>query len=202
MPSNEVHHAVRADLDALGATLADAFHDDPMMAWIYPDADNRKANSQAFMRAGLEIGFPHGHVYSIAPNAGAAVWAPPDVDMFDDAAITDMFTMLGEQIGGRSEEVGNGLLQINEKHPHDVPHFYLFILGTQRAQQSKGLGSTLMREILDRCDRQGLGAFLESSNIRNVPFYERHGFRVTAEVTLSPEFTARPMWRDPQPSRA
>jgi GNAT superfamily N-acetyltransferase len=198
MPSNEVHHAVRADLDALEATLADAFRDDPMMAWIYPDADSRSANSQAFMRAGLEIGFPHGHVYSIAPNAGAAVWAPPDVDMFDDAAITDMFTLLGEQIGERSEEVGNGLLQINEHHPHDEPHFYLFILGTERAHQGKGLGSQMMTEILDRCDRQGLGAYLESSNIRNVPFYERHGFRVLAEVSPSPDFTARPMWREPR----
>jgi len=196
--STAVRHAVRADLEPLQGALADAFADDPMMAWIYPDADTRPEFTQAFMRAGLEIGFPHGHVYSITPNAGAAVWAPPDVDMFDDAAITNMFTILGEQIGARSEEVGNGLLQINEHHPHDVPHFYLFILCTTRAQQGKGLGSSLMREVLDRCDRQGLGAYLESSNLRNVPFYERHGFKVITEVTLSPEFTARPMWREPQ----
>jgi GNAT superfamily N-acetyltransferase len=200
MPSNEVHHAVRADLDALEATLADAFHDDPMMAWIYPDPDTRPTHAQAFMRLGLEIGFPHGHVYSIAPDAGAAVWAPPDVDLFDDAAVTNMFTMLGEQIGERSEEVGSGLLQVTEHHPRDVPHFYLFILGTQRTHQGKGLGSDLMREVLDRCDRQGLGAYLESSNVRNVPFYERHGFKVTADVAVSPECTIRPMWRDPKPA--
>src|SRR6476659_8220556 len=153
MASHVVHHAVRADLDALEVTLADAFHDDPMISWIYPDADTRPQSSQAFMRSGLEIAFPHGHVYSITPNAGAAVWAPPDVDMFDDQAITDMFTMLGEQIGERSDEVGGGLLPINEHHPHDEPHFYLFILGTERASQGKGLGSHLMTEILDRCDR-------------------------------------------------
>jgi ribosomal protein S18 acetylase RimI-like enzyme len=198
MTSNEVHHAVRADLDSLEATLADAFHDDPMMAWIYPETDTRPAHSQAFMRAGLDMGFPHGHVYSATPDAGAAVWAPPDVDLFDDAAITNMFTLLGEQIGARAEEVGNGLLEVSAHHPHDVPHFYLFILGTKRSQQSKGLGSSLMREVLDRCDRQGLAAYLESSNPRNVPFYERHGFKVTAEVALSPECTIRPMWRDAQ----
>jgi len=196
MTSNEVHHAVRADLDSLEATLADAFHDDPMMAWIYPETETRPAHSQAFMRAGLEMGFPHGHVYSATPDAGAAVWAPPDVDLFDDAAITNMFTLLGEQIGARAEEVGNGLLEVSAHHPHDVPHFYLFILGTKRSQQGKGLGSSLMREVLDRCDRQGLAAYLESSNPRNVPFYERHGFKVTAEVALSPECTIRPMWRD------
>src|SRR3954451_10177787 len=128
MAPTEVHHAVRADLDTLEVTLADAFRDDPMMAWIYPDPETRPAFSQAFMRAGLEIGFPRGHVYSVGGDAGAAVWAPPDVDLFDDAAITQMFTTLGEQIGARSDEVGAGLLSINEHHPHDEPHFYLFIL--------------------------------------------------------------------------
>ena len=57
--------------------------------------------------------------------------------------------MLGEQIGARAEEVGNGLLQINEHHPHDEPHFYLFILGARRAQQGNGLGSKLIREVLE-----------------------------------------------------
>lgn len=193
-----VRHAVRRDLDELDGALEDAFADDPMMHWIYPDPATRSQFAREFMRGGLEIGFPHGHVYATGANEGAAVWSPPDIDLFDDATITQFFGMLGEQIGARAEEVGNGLLQINEHHPHDEPHFYLFILGTRRAQQGGGLGSKLIREVLDKCDRQGLGAYLESSNARNVPFYERHGFRVLAEVALSPEFTARPMWRDPQ----
>ena len=77
MTSNEVHHAVRADLDALEATLADAFHDDPMMAWIYPDAETRGRHLPAFMRLSLDIGFPRGHVYAVGANLGAAIWAPP-----------------------------------------------------------------------------------------------------------------------------
>lgn len=193
-----VRHAVRKDLDDLERALADAFMDDPMMAWIYPDEASRVEHMPRFMRSALDIGFPHGHVYAVGGSSGAAVWAPPDVELFDDAAITDMFTMLAKQIGSRSDEVGAGLLAINEHHPHDEPHFYLFVLGTTRAQQGGGLGSSLMTEVLDRCDRQGLPAYLESSNIRNVPFYERHGFKVVTEVRVSDEFVARPMWREPQ----
>ena len=193
-----VRHAVRSDLDELDATLADAFSDDPMLHWIYPDTGTRAQFTREFMRGALEIGFPRGHVYATGANEGAAIWAPPDIDLFDDATIAQFFGMLAEHIGARSEEVGNGLLQINEHHPHDEPHFYLFVLGTRRAKQGGGLGSKLIRDVLDRCDRQGLAAYLESSNIRNVPFYERHGFKVLAEVEVSPEFTARPMWRDAQ----
>ena len=195
----DVRFALRADLDRLASTLADAFTDDPMIAWIYPGADNRHDLTEAFMKAALQIGFPHGHVYSAANDGAAAIWAPPDVDLFDDAAVGLLFGLLAEQIGARAGEVGEGLLRISEQHPHDEPHFYLFVLGTARASQGRGVGSALITDVLDRCDRQGLGAYLESSNIRNVPFYERHGFKVLSEVKLTDSFTARPMWRDPRP---
>jgi len=193
-----VWHAVRADLDPLAGVLADAFADDPMMSWIYPDPGTRPAHLPAFMRATLDIGFPHGHVYTSGANRSAAIWAPPDVEMFDDQAATTLFGLLGEQLGARAKEVGTGLVSIGEHHPHHAPHFYLFVLGTARAFQGTGIGSRILHEILDRCDRQGLGAYLESSNIRNVPFYERHGFRVLTEVKFSEEFVVRPMWRDPR----
>jgi ribosomal protein S18 acetylase RimI-like enzyme len=193
-----VRHAVLAELDQLEATLADAFADDPMMAWMYPDPATRPAHAAAFMRAGLEIGFPHGHVYAADRDAGVAVWSPPDVDLFDEAGVTRLVALLEAQLGPRAEEVGTGLLEISAHHPHDEPHFYLFSLGTRRERQSAGVGGHLLAEVLDRCDRQGFGAYLESSNGRNVPFYERHGFRVIAEVPITPDFCARPMWRDPQ----
>jgi ribosomal protein S18 acetylase RimI-like enzyme len=196
--TTDVSFALRADLDELADALTDAFSADPMMAWIYPDPSTRPEMSRPFMRMALDIAFPHGHVYSVANNGAAALWSPPDVDLFDDAAVVQMFTMLGDQLGDRAAEIGGGLMQIAAEHPHDEPHFYLFVLGTATASQSKGLGSTLMTEVLDRCDRQGLGAYLESSNTRNVPFYERHGFKVLNEVKLSDDFIARPMWRDPR----
>ena len=51
-----------------------------------------------------------------------------------------------------------------------------------------------------RCDAAGEPAYLESSKERNVPFYERHGFKVTREVTISGGGpTLWLMWRDPRP---
>jgi len=194
--NNDTRFALHSDFDQLDTALADAFWDDPMMAWIYPDPATRPEMARQFMRVALEIGHPHGHVYTAAGNGAAAIWSPPDVNIFDDAAIGQLFGLLGEQLGDRAAAIGEGLAKVGAEHPHDEPHFYLFVLGTARAHQSKGVGSTLMTEVLDRCDRQGLGAYLESSNIRNVPFYERHGFKVLNEVKLTDEFIARPMWRD------
>lgn len=193
-----VRHAVRSDLTALEASLTDAFAEDPMMSWIYPDPDTRPQLLPGFMGVILEEGLTHGHTYTVGANIGAAVWGAPDVDLLNDEAVGRLFGLLGEQLGPRAAEVGVGLVSITEHHPRHQPHFYLLLLGTARSHQSKGSGSALVREVIDRCDRHGFGAYLESSNPRNVPFYERHGFRPITEVKVSADFIATPMWRDPQ----
>ena len=49
---------------------------------------------------------------------------------------------------------------------------------------------------LARCDTEALPCSLISTNPKNVPFYERHGFRVAAEVsTPDGAATLRPMHR-------
>ena len=195
-----VRHALRADLDELQAALVDAFAVDPVMTFMYPDPATRPELSGAFLRVMLEIGLNHGHVYAAGRgNDAAAIWAPPDVDLFDADGAAQLWPVLERTLGDRVGEVTTALMRLTALRPQDRgPHFYLGEIGTSPAAQSQGLGSQLLREVLDRCDRQGLGAYLESSNIRNVPFYERHGFTVTAELEIAPGCIVRPMWRDPQ----
>ncbi|MEY2569329.1 MAG: hypothetical protein QOE35_3858 [Actinomycetota bacterium] len=197
MPTT-VRHALRDQLDELEGALVDAFFEDPMLAWMYPAPEDRLQGGAAFLRAMLEIGFPHGHTYVVgAHDEAVAIWSPPDVELFDDTGVAALGPIFEAHPNG--DEMATGLLAISAWHPHDRgPHFYLSVLGTRTAQQGSGLGTLLMREVLDRCDRQGLGAYLESSNIRNVPFYERHGFEVLGEVAVGGDFVARPMWRDPR----
>ena len=71
-------------------------------------------------------------------------------------------------------------------------------IGTSTASQGRGVGSALLRDMLDRIDEEQVPAYLESSNIRNVPLYERHGFTVVEEIRLGrdgPQMWR--MWREP-----
>ena len=53
--------------------------------------------------------------------------------------------------------------------------------------------------MLERCDAEGLPAYLESSKERNVPFYRRHGFEVREEIHFGPGGPPMwPMWRAPR----
>ena len=92
------------------------------------------------------------------------------------------------------------LLNLIESMPPHEPHWYLATLGADPEHQGRGVGSSLMRPVLEHCDHEGLPAYLESSKERNVPFYRRHGFEVTREVDLpggGPKIWT--MWRTPQP---
>ena len=79
-------------------------------------------------------------------------------------------------------------------------HWYLAVLGVDPSSQGRGFGPHLMAPVLDRCDREGTPAYLETDTEQNVALYERHGFRVTGELTLpgGDEPTVWLMWRDPQ----
>jgi ribosomal protein S18 acetylase RimI-like enzyme len=79
-------------------------------------------------------------------------------------------------------------------HPSE-PHWYLPLIGVDPFQQGSGLGSALMRHALARCDSEGKPAFLESSNPKNVPLYERHGFEVLGRIQAGASPTLFPMLR-------
>jgi ribosomal protein S18 acetylase RimI-like enzyme len=84
---------------------------------------------------------------------------------------------------------------------HSRPHWYLGYLGTRCGRQGRGLGTQLLREVLAPLDADGLPAYLESSNERNLPLYERNGFRVVGELrALGHGPAIWRMWREPQSS--
>ena len=91
-----------------------------------------------------------------------------------------------------------GLERMEERHPQDRSHWYLFILGTEPAAQGQGLGSALLAQVLARVDADGMPVYLESSNERNLAWYGRHGFEVTSEVVILGGPRIWPMWREPR----
>jgi ribosomal protein S18 acetylase RimI-like enzyme len=88
---------------------------------------------------------------------------------------------------------------MEEQHPQDRSHWYLFILGTEQAAQGRGLGSALLAHVLARVDADRMPAYLESSSERNIALYGRHGFEITSEVAIPGGPRIWPMWRGPRP---
>ena len=64
------------------------------------------------------------------------------------------------------------------------PHYYIRTLGVATRFQGRGLGTALLRPTLDRCDQEGLPAYLEASTERSAALYERLGFVHLGELRI------------------
>lgn len=194
----QARHATKADIDALGIALAAAFATDPVWGWMVPDQARWSRWAADAFAHDADVRLRQGHVYTVDGAVGAAMWAPPGLwrgSLLDQAREAPSMVRL---IGRAGLRRGVAMLRGMEKaHPRD-DHWYLGLLGTDPAHQGRGIGSALLRPILDRCDLDGVGAYLESSNPANVPFYERHGFRVTGQLSPGGSPPLDQMWRDPQ----
>lgn len=59
---------------------------------------------------------------------------------------------------------------------------YLYILGVAPESQGKGIGSSLVREKLAECDKEGCTVYLETNSEHNVGYYESFGFSVVKKI--------------------
>ena len=176
-------HATRADLPEVVRALVAGFHEDPLYAWLYPDAAERPGRLRETFELITELALPRGHLYTNAERSAGAAWTAPDVALVDDADGERFVAMVERHVGERVEDVVEGMALTESERPA-APHFALHSLAVDAAAQGGGVGSALLAPVLARCDEDGLPAHLTSSAARNVPFYERLGFRVTAEVAL------------------
>jgi len=195
---HSVRRVRRDDRPRLAAVLARAFEDDPVMSWFFPDPSRRAAQNRRFFAMRLRQLLPHEETYTVEGELGAALWAPPDRWRLGTLDSLRMGISLLPALGRRTGLITRGVDRIERSHP-PAPHYYLAVLGTDPEAQGRGVGSALMRPVLDACDRDGIPAFLESSKERNIDFYARHGFRVTDEVRMPKGPPVWPMWRDPRP---
>ncbi|MFL5782380.1 MAG: GNAT family N-acetyltransferase [Thermoleophilaceae bacterium] len=192
-----VRPATSRDRSRLATVLARAFDDDPVMGWFFQEQRRRDARNRRFFGMRLRQLMPQGETYTVEGELGAAIWAAPErwrLSRFEEIRMT--IAML-PAVWPRLREIIEGLEAIDRAHPK-APHYYLAVLGTDPDAQGRGIGSALLQPTLETCDRDEVPAYLESSKERNIDFYARHGFLVTAEIELPDGPRVWSMWRAPQ----
>jgi GNAT superfamily N-acetyltransferase len=191
---------LRSDMETVGQCLSSAFSEDPVFTWLSGGVDpsDVAARAAGFFRAAARAGLTRGHSRVIEHEGslvGAAIWCPPDVGMFEGAEVELLLNAVLEHFAeGAMERLGALGAAVGERHPHE-PHFYLNALGVVPRQRGRGLGAPLLGAVLEAADRDGLGAYLESSNPRNVSFYERLGFESTWTERIGGGPVMTGMWR-------
>lgn len=192
--------ATVGDRDDAASSLSSAFAADPIMGWMTRTEPLDAARLRRFFETIVDGELQkESHVtYVAGTGGGAAVWR----DVGDKGPST------GELLKSAPRFVrvfGLGLARamrlaaaVDRSHPKE-PHVYLFFVGVHQDRRGRGVGASLLAPVLERCDREGVPAYLENSNPSNEAFYARLGFVPRGSISLpkgAPPLT--PMWRDPR----
>jgi GNAT superfamily N-acetyltransferase len=181
------------DVPRIAKALARAFADDPVMSWVFRRESERLDRLEAAFALFLRrIWLREDECYGMERLFGAALWLPPGKWHLGPVEQLRLLPSMIAVNGRNLPRLMRVLRMIEKKHPKD-PHYYLAVLGVEPEVQGRGFGSALMRPVLDRCDRERVPGYLESSKRRNVVLYERHGFQVVEELRLPDE--GPPIWR-------
>jgi ribosomal protein S18 acetylase RimI-like enzyme len=186
---------------AAGRTLASAFHDDPLQAYVFPDPGERAQRSPAQFSALVRQGCLFGEVFVTEGMTGISAWMPPgQVTTFEQASQAG-FQELPRLMGKAAfERLGRVLDYLSDTHREGLPaeHWYLMIVGVLPEQRGRGHGQALLAPIMARADAAGMSICLDTAQPNVKAFYEKLGFRPAIE-TVDPTSGLR-FWtyrRDP-----
>jgi ribosomal protein S18 acetylase RimI-like enzyme len=198
-----IRKATAEDVPRLARALARAFFEDPVFEWLIPRASERLRRSEAGFAFYLrKVYLPHDECYATEDGSGAALWLPTGTWHLPVLAQLRLAPGMIAAMGPRFPQVLRAIATIESNHPRRS-HFYLAFVGLEPERQGRGLGTALLRRILDRCDEDGMPCYLEASAPRNRACYERQGFEVTEEFHFPrggpPSWR---MWREPRGPRA
>ncbi len=174
-----------------------AFQNYSTTVHMMPDEDERRKKLKYGFVPMFKFGMAKGVVHATSPNLeGLSVWFPPD------EVHQSVFSMMRyggfkafRKSGYKAMKRGLPLFKyMVPAHKRNAPfdHWYLQNLAVDPAHQGKGFGSILMIKMLELIDEQGLPAYLETNEEKNLQFYQKHGFEVV-EYTIVPN-TEVPFW--------
>ncbi len=169
-----------SQIPAAAATLARAFHDDPLMVYAIPDPAARARLLPDVYARMIRFGTLAGEVYATTDALdGVALWLPPDAkwtrENLEASGMHQLATLIGNDAYQRYRDVVGREWQARERDMTGAC-WYLFLLGVEPSRQRCGLGGALMRPVIERADAGQLACYLETENQRNVEFYLKQGF--------------------------
>jgi ribosomal protein S18 acetylase RimI-like enzyme len=186
-----------SDVEAAAQVIAQAFMDDPLIAFVLPRRRSRLKALLAFFRAYGEVSIQNGRGYGVGePLQGVAYWkAPSQGDISLPLRSLKIFIPLvfTSYLGGylKAKPVFRQIDALHAKHAPEA-HYYLDNIGVLAEARGQGAASRLIRPFLEKADAEGAPAYTDTATRSNVPLYVHFGFECVEESPV--EGTGLTIW--------
>jgi len=185
-------------------TLAQAFRDDPIYTYVFPTIKERLPHTARMAEALITCSLRYGRVDTTPELTGVACWLRPgQTEMNLRRSLRTGFALQRAVIAfpkeARDRMLGMvGYMDKVHEQAMAKPHWYLWMIGVKPDIQGQGIGSRLLKPVLDQADADSKPCYLETETESNVAFYEKRGFTVaTAEDVPNHNLKLWTMIREP-----
>jgi ribosomal protein S18 acetylase RimI-like enzyme len=164
--------------------LTESFSENLSVQYILKNGANKQKRVRALMDYSFEVCMLWGEVFiSYDRKACALVMLPYLKKDTFRSTILDIKLILTCTGFAKIKRVLQRERLIKQKHP-TTKMYYLWFIGVAKSDQNKGIGSMLLKEILKRATLKDLPIYLETSTIKNIPWYQKVGFKEYALLDL------------------
>ena len=132
----------------------------------------------------MKEGQKYGELYIPGRDSfGASVWSKPINDPLASQIHGEKKAFIRQHLGEATLRKYSDIVEFMAQSAKDVvpnDSWYLSIVGIAPQFQGQGLGSTLVKPILDKADKMRVPSYAETFTPRNKNFYNRLGYQAVA----------------------
>ena len=164
------------DKEQIVGILAGSFDDNKSVNYIVKQDGKRTQRMRKLMEYSFDVCYLFGDVFLSEDKKGCALIVTPDKKKTTFKSIL-LDAKLALSVIGLSniKKAMNRESRINKLHPKE-PFYYLWFIGVDPSEQNKGIGTKLMNDVMKEAASKGRTVYLETSTLKNIPWYEKFGF--------------------------
>jgi GNAT superfamily N-acetyltransferase len=182
-----IHRINEHEVRAASGSIARAFMNEPIQAYVLPDEQERMIKSPENFAILIRYCMLFGEVYTSAHAEGAVLWLRPGEteitpEKAEKGGLVQLLPLLEKEALDRFNSVFEFLSPYHKKDAPE-PHWYAFVIGVDPEFQGQGVGKALMKPVLDKAHMTKTPLYLETADPTNIPFYTKLGFEMVRELT-------------------
>jgi ribosomal protein S18 acetylase RimI-like enzyme len=155
------------DVPAIRTLLAEAYADDPLSEWIFPDPETRPHACGAWYGLFAEQYVQGARATVVREGSritAVALWRLPGDEPLSSNGVPGIAGLMTALVGPeRVGAIGDGLHAVGTVQPRE-PHAYLNFLAVAADRRRTGLGRLVLQPLVDAARRAQLFAHLETTN--------------------------------------
>lgn len=164
--------------------LTNSFDDNKSVNYIIKQDAKRKQRIRRLMEYSFEVCYLFGKVILSDDKKGCALILLPDKKKTTLKTVQLDLKLIFSCIGlGNVKKVMEREGRIKKLQLNDRM-YYLWFIGVVPEQQGAGTGTALLNEIIRQSEYDNRIICLETSTLKNIPWYQKFGFTIYNELNL------------------